>query len=89
MTPGHKEFDDKRVPIVMRLLKSVDGLQQRPRCWYGVVDEHNVEVGLKSRKLDFCVYLYAEGSVTYIFRCADDALLPGKKRKYFSASRGN
>ena len=68
--------------MVMRLLKSLYGLRQSPRCWYGTVDEHVVEIGFKSLKSDPCVYIYSEGGAIYVLTLyVDDVLLLGKDRK--------
>ena len=58
MAPGYEELSNDGVPMVMRLLKSLFGLRQSPRCWYGTVDEPVVEIGFKSLKSDPCVYIY-------------------------------
>ena len=82
MTPGYEEFNNDGVPMVMRLLKSLYGLRQSPRCWYGTVDEHVVEIGFKSPKSDPCVYIYSEGGAIYVLTLyVDDVLLLGKDRK--------
>ena len=82
MAPGYEEFNNNRVPMVMRLLRSLYGLRQSPRCWYGTVDEHVVEIGLKSLKSDPCVYIYSEGGAIYVLTLyVDDVLLLGKDRK--------
>ena len=31
--PGYKEFDENKLPMVMRLLKSLYGLRQSPTNW--------------------------------------------------------
>ena len=82
MAPGYEEFSNDGVPMVMRLLKSLYGLRQSPRCWYGTVDEHVVEIGCKSLKSDPCVYIYSEGGAIYVLTLyVDDVLLLGKYRK--------
>ena len=84
MAPGYEEFSNDGVPMVMRLLKSLYGLRQSPRCWYGTVDEHLVEIGIKSLKSaeDPCVYIYSEGGAIYVLTLyVDDVLLLGKYRK--------
>ena len=66
----------------MRLLKSLYDLRHSPRCWYGTVDEHVVEIGFKSLKSDPCVYIYSEGGAIYVLTLyVDDVLLLGKDRK--------
>ena len=82
MAPGYEEFSNDGVPTVMRLLKSLYGLRQSPRCWYGTVDKHVVEIGFKSLKSDPCVYIYSEGCAIYVLTLyVDDVLLLGKDRK--------
>ena len=68
--------------MVMRLLKSLYDLRQSPRCWYGTVDEHVVEIGFKSLNSDPCFYIYSEsGAITVLILYVDDVLLLGKDRK--------
>ena len=82
MAPGYQEFSNDGVPMVMRLVKSLYGLRQSPRCWYGTVDEHVVEIGFKSLKSDPCVYIYSEVGTIYVLTLyVDDVLLHGKDRK--------
>ena len=82
MAPGYEEFSNDGVSMVMRLLKSLYGLRQSPRCWYGTVDEHVVEIDFKSLKSDPCVYIYSEGGAIYVLTLyVDDFLLLGKDRK--------
>ena len=90
MVPEYEEFSNDGVPTVMRLLKSLYGLRQSPRCWYGTVDKHVVEIGFKSLKSDPCVYTYSEGCAIYVLTLyVDDILLLGKTTKCLSASSGN
>ena len=90
MAPGYEAFNNDGVPMVMRLLKSLYGLRQRPRHWYGTVDEHVVEIGFKSPKSDPCVYIYSEGGAMYVLTLhVDDVLLLGIPPKCLSASSGN
>ena len=82
MAPGYEEFSNYGVPMVIRLLKSLYGLRQSPRCWYGTVDKHVVEIGFKSLKSDPCVYIYSEGGAIYVLTLhVDDVLLLSKDRK--------
>ena len=74
--------------MVMRLLKSLYGLRQSPRCWYGTVDEHVVEIGFKSLESDPCVYIYSEGGAIYVLTLyVGDVLLLGKDRKVLERIR--
>ena len=82
MAPGYEEFSNDGVPMVMRRLKSLYGLRQSPRCWFGTVDKHVVEIGFKSFKSDPCAYIYSEGGAIYVLTLyVDDDLLLGKDRK--------
>ena len=82
MTPGYEEFSNDGVTMATRLLKSLYGLRQSPRCWYGTVDEHMVDIGFKSLKSDACVYIYSEGGSIYVLTLyVNDVLLLGKDRK--------
>ena len=82
MAPGIEEFSNDGAPVAMRFLKSLYGLRQCPRYWYGTVDEHVVEIGFKSLKSDPCVYIYSEGGAIYVLTLyVDDVLLLGKDRK--------
>ena len=82
MAPGYEEFNNDGVPMVMGLLKSLYGLRQSPRCWYGTIDEPVVEIGFKSLKSDPCVYIYSEGGAIYVLTIyVDDVLLLGKDHK--------
>ena len=82
MAPGYEEFSNDGVPMVLSLIKSLFGLRQSPRCWYGTVDKHVVEIGFKSLKSDPCVYIYSKGGAIYVLTLyVDDVLLLGKDRK--------
>ena len=50
----------------VRLLKSLNGLRQRSRCWYGTVDERSVKIGFKHLMSNPCVYIYSEGGAIYV-----------------------
>ena len=77
--------------MVMRLLKSLYGLRQIPRCWYGTVDEQVMEIGFKSLKSDACVHIYSEGGAIYVLSLyVDDVLQLRNDRKVLErASSGN
>ena len=82
MAPGYEEFDERGIPLVMRLLKSLYGLRQSPTNWWGTIDVHLVEIGFKSLKSDPCVYIYSEGGTIVILTLyVDDVLLLGKDIK--------
>ena len=48
MAPGYEEFDENGSPMVMRLLKSLYVLRQSPSSWWGTIDDHLPEMGIKA-----------------------------------------
>ena len=79
MAPGYEEFDENGVPLVMRLLKSIYGLNQSPTNWWNTIDKNVMEIGFKSLKSDPCVYTFSEGRHLVILTLyVDDVLLLGK-----------
>ena len=79
MAPGYEDFDENGVPMVMRLLKSLNGLRQSSTNWWNTIDEHLVEIGFKSLTSDPCVCSYSEGSDIIILTLfVNDVLTLGK-----------
>ena len=79
MTPSYEEFDNKRIPMIMRLFNSLCSLRQSPANWWGTVHEHLVEIGFKSLKSDPWVYIYSQyGVIVSLTLYVDDDLLLGK-----------
>ena len=76
--------------MIMKLLKSLYGLRQSPRCWYGTVDEHVVEIGFKSLKSNPSVYIYSEGGAIYVLPFMSTTFYCSvRTAKCLSASSGN
>lgn len=50
----------------MRLLKSLYGLHQSPTNWWDTIDQHLVELGFITLKLDPCIYIYSEDGAVVI-----------------------
>lgn len=44
-------------PLVLKVLKSIYGLNQGPENWRGIVDPFLVKTGSKALKSDACVYI--------------------------------
>ena len=40
MAPGYEIADKSGVPVVMKLKKSLYGLLQSPKNWFGTMDHH-------------------------------------------------
>ena len=55
MTPGYETYDKSGVPFVMKLKKSLYGLRQSPKNWFGTMDDHLSNIGFRSLKSDPCV----------------------------------
>lgn len=83
MAPGYKEFDENRVPRVMRLLRSLYDLHQRPSKWWGTINGHVSDISFKNLKSDPCIYVYSEVGVAILTLNVDDILLLGKYLKVF------
>ena len=89
MTPGYKTYDKSGVPFVMKLKKSLYGLRQSPKNWFGTMDDHLSNIGFRSFKSDPCVYVFEDKTGTAIvtlylddiFLLANNKQLLGKLKK--------
>jgi hypothetical protein len=60
--------------LVCRLKKSVDGLKQAPRLWYGRFDKTLGRMGFTPRRADRCVYVKrTKNETSFILVHVDDA----------------
>ena len=78
MAPGYETYDKSGDPFVMKLEKSLYGLQQSPKNWFSTMDDHLSNIGFRSLKSDPCVYVFEDKTDTAILTIfADDILLLG------------
>ena len=62
--PGYEaKYKATGVQLVMKLLKSLDGLKQNPKNWHGTIDTFLMGIGFKALKSDPCVYIF-NGKIT-------------------------
>ena len=82
MAPGCETYDKSGVPFVMKLKKSLYGLRQSPMNWFGTMDGHLSNIGLRSLKSDLCVCVFEEKTGTAILTLyVDDILLLGNNKQ--------
>ena len=55
--PGNETNDKARAPPIMKLKKSLYGLRQRPKNWFGKMNAKLVVIGSHPLKSDLCVYV--------------------------------
>ena len=60
MAPGYETNDEAGVPLVMKLEKSLYGLRQSLKNWFGTMDVELAVIGFHPLKSDPCVYVYED-----------------------------
>ena len=65
--PGYEIADKPRVPLVMKLKKSLCGLRQSPRRWFGTTDHHFANIGFRPLKSNPCIYVFEDDTRLVIF----------------------
>lgn len=66
---------------VCRLVKSLYGLKQSPRCWNEKFNQKLLELGFKRSMHDYCLYTrILPGDEIYIVLYVDDLLIVGRKK---------
>ena len=79
--PGYETYGKSGVPFVMKLKKSLYGLRQSPKNWFGTMDDHLSNIGFCSFKSDPCVYVFEDKIGTAILTLyMDDILLLGNNK---------
>ena len=82
MAPGYEIYDMSGVPFVMKLEKSLYGLRQSLKNWFGTMDDHLSNIGFRSLKSDLCVYVFEDKTSTAILTLyVDDILLLGNNKQ--------
>ena len=83
MAPGYERSNESGVPLVMKLKKSLYGLQQSPKNWFSLMDHHLGKIGFRSLKSNPCVYIYENenGSAILALYVDDDVLLLGANKQ--------
>ena len=85
MPPGYETYDKSGVPFVIKLKKSLYGLRQSPKNWFGTMDNHLSNMGFRSLKSDPCVFVFKDKTGTAILTLyVEDTLLLGNNKKLFS-----
>lgn len=65
---------------VCRLLKSLYGLKQSPRCWNEKFNDRLLSLGFRRSLHDYCLYVrVVPGDEIYIILYVDDLLIAGRK----------
>ena len=86
MALGYETYNKSGVPFVMKLKKSLQGLQQSPMNWVGTMDDNLSNTGFRSLRSDPCVYVFEDKTGTAIltlyvddiFRIGNNKQLLGK-----------
>ena len=60
MAPGYETNDEAGVPFVMKLKKSLYGIRQSQKTWFGTMDVELANIGFLPIKSDPFVYVYED-----------------------------
>lgn len=75
---GFEKLNSNGKPYVCKLKKSLYGLRQSPRNWYGIIHDVIANGGLKSCMSDLYVYVKISGeSTTNLALYVDDLVVTG------------
>ena len=76
MVPGYETSDEAGVPLVMKLKKSLYGLRQSSKNWFGTMDVELAVIGFHPLKSDPRIYIHENetGFVTLTLYVDDDIL---------------
>ena len=82
MAPGYETYDKSGVSFVMKVKKSLYGLRQSPKNWFGTMDDHLSNIGFRSLMSDPCVYVFKDKTGTAILTLyVDDIVLLGNNKQ--------
>ena len=60
MAPGYETDDKGGVPFVINVKKSLYGLLQSLKTWFGTMNVKFAGIGFHPLKSDLCVYIYED-----------------------------
>ena len=75
MTPGYEINDKTRVAFAMKLKKSLYGLRQSPKTWFGPMDVKLAVISFPPLKSDPCVYIHEDETGSVILTLYVDDIL--------------
>ena len=76
LPPGHVK--EKNANLVCRLKKSIYGLKQSPRAWYGKLSQYLISCNFKISNADHSLFTKSEGNnITLVLVYVDDLIITG------------
>ena len=82
MAPGYEIADKCGIRLAMKLKKSLYGLWQSPKNWFGTMDHHLTQIGCRPLKSDPCIYVFEDDTGFAILTMyVDDVLLQGRNEQ--------
>ena len=82
MALGYEIADKSGAPLVMKLKKSLYGLRQSPRNWFGMMDHHLAKIGSRPLQSDPCIYVFEDDTGFAILTLyVNDVLLLGANKQ--------
>ena len=101
MAPGYEAKDKATgAPLVMKLLKTLNGLNQSPKNWHGTIDAFIVGIAFNALKSDPCVHIFNgtttmkqglstdDDSTVILTLYVDDVLLEGGSKATLEMIKG-
>ena len=68
MSPVYERKNKAEILLVMKLKRSLYGLHQSPKNWFGTMDQCLGNIGFFPLKSSPCEYIY-EDEASFMFRC--------------------
>ena len=75
IAPGYETNDKAGFPLAKKLEKSLYGLRQSPKNWFGTMNVELAVIGFRPFKSDPCVYIYKDEVGVVILALYVDAIL--------------
>ena len=75
--PGFETNDNEKSLLVMKLGKSLYGMDQSPGNWFHAIDPVLISIGFVPLKSDTCIYIYNHDGVVILTLYVDDLLVIG------------